>query len=130
MPRLIHATPKYRHHRSSGQAIVVVHGKTHYLGRYGSVRRKAAYDPVIAEWLVKGRSPSPQPKEAELTISELVVAYWQFAHSHYLKNGTPTAEQDCIKAAIRPLRRMYGRLPAVKFGPLSLKAVRQRMVDS
>src|SRR5262249_10204757 len=42
----------------------------------------------------------------------------------------PTAEQDCIKAAIRPLRRLYGRMPAIAFGPVSLKAVRKAMVDS
>lgn len=130
MPRLVHATPKYRHHRASGQAVVVIQGKTLYLGRFGSESSKAAYDRLIAEWLVKGRVPSLQPKESQITISELVVRYWQFVVTHYVKNGNPTAEQDCFKAAIRPLRRLYGKLQVVKFGPVALKAVRQSMIDS
>jgi integrase len=130
MPRLIHATPKYRHHRVSGQAVVLIQGKYHYLGPFGSERSKAAYDRLIAEWLVKGRAPRSQPKQSELTIKELIVAFWRFVVTHYVKNGEPTAEQDCIKAAIRPLRRLYGNIPAVNFGPVSLKTVRQIMVDS
>jgi hypothetical protein len=130
MPRLVHETPKYRFHRATGQAVVAIQGKYHYLGTFGSEASKAAYDRLIAEWLIKGRAPSPQPKESELTISELIVAYWKFVLTHYVKNGVPTAEQDCIKAAIRPLRRLYGKTPAIKFGPISLRAVRQGMIDS
>jgi hypothetical protein len=36
MPLLIHSTPKYRHHRASGNAVVKIQGKDHYLGKYGS----------------------------------------------------------------------------------------------
>ena len=41
-----------------------------------------------------------------------------------------TSEQDCIRAALRPVRRRYEDTPAVEFGPLPLKAVRQAMIDS
>jgi integrase len=34
------------------------------------------------------------------------------------------------KRSMRPLREFYGRTPAREFGPLALKAVRQRMVES
>jgi len=54
MPRLVHATPKYRLHRASGQAIVTIQGKDRYLGRYGSKSSKAEYDRLIAEWLQPG----------------------------------------------------------------------------
>src|SRR3990167_6392065 len=33
MPRLTNATPKYRKHRASGQAVVTLNGKDHYLCR-------------------------------------------------------------------------------------------------
>jgi hypothetical protein len=32
MPRLIHAPPKYRKHKASGQAVVTINGRDHYLG--------------------------------------------------------------------------------------------------
>jgi len=130
MPLLVHATPKYRHHRPSGQAVVVLQGKAHYLGSYGSMKSKTAYDRLIAEWLAKGRAPDPEPETTELTIGELIVAYWRFAVQHYVKNGVATAEQDCIQSAIRPLRRLYGNTLALKFGPVALKAVRQKMIDA
>ncbi len=34
-----------------------------------------------------------------------------------------------MKAVIRPLNELYGLLPAKDFGPLALKAVRQKFVD-
>src|SRR5262249_6575958 len=124
------ATPKYRHHRPSGQAAVVLQNKMHYLGPYGSQKSRAAYDRLIAEWLAKGRAPNSQPEPTQITVGELILAYWGFARQHYVKNNAPTAEQDCIHSAIRHLRRLYGNMPAIKFGPLALKAVRQKMIDA
>ena len=39
MPRLTNSTPKYRKHRHSGQAVVTLAGKDHYLGKYGTKAR-------------------------------------------------------------------------------------------
>lgn len=37
MPRLTELfLPKFRKHRASGQAVVTLSGKGHYLGRYGT----------------------------------------------------------------------------------------------
>jgi hypothetical protein len=36
MPRLVQAVPKYRKHRASGQAIVTINGRDHYLGPHNS----------------------------------------------------------------------------------------------
>ena len=58
MPRLTAATPKYRHHRASGQAVVTIAGKDHYLGPWKSKASKVEYDRLIGEWLAAGR-PSP-----------------------------------------------------------------------
>ena len=41
MPRLTKSLPKYRKHRASGQAVVTLDGKDHYLG---PVRSKNSAD--------------------------------------------------------------------------------------
>ena len=55
MPRLTAATPKYRHHRASGQAVVTIAGKDHYLGPWKSKASTVEYDRLIGEWLAAGR---------------------------------------------------------------------------
>jgi integrase len=64
-----------------------------------------------------------------LTVNELVLVFMKHANKHYLKNGKVTDEVACIKSAIRPLVELYGATPVEQFGPLALKAVRQRMID-
>lgn len=51
------------------------------------------------------------------------------AEGHYVKNGVPTSEIHILKSVIRPLKQLYGMTPAKDFGPLTLKAVRQKMVE-
>ena len=127
MSRLGHATPKYRLHRPSGQAVVTIQGKDRHLGRHGTKASRAEYDRLIAEWLAMGRLPAVVP---ELTIAEIIAAYWNSAECHYVKRGLPTSEQDCLRSALRHLRRLYGHTLAIKFGPVALKAVRQAMIDT
>jgi len=52
------------------------------------------------------------------------------ADGHYVKNGEPTSEIHCLKAAIRPLVDLYGLTAVDEFGPLMLKAVRQKFVEN
>ncbi len=44
-------------------------------------------------------------------------------------DGKQTTEVANFKPAIRRLKALYGRTRAADFGPLALKAVRQRMID-
>jgi integrase len=121
--------PSYRHHRGSGQAVVTLDGRDHYLGKYGSVASRAEYDRLIGEWMAHGRRlPAPAGGPADLTVAELILAYLRHAETYYVKNGEPTSELANIKAALKPLRALFGRTPAAEFGPLRLKAVRQRYV--
>lgn len=130
MPRLVNAKPKYRKHRASGQAVVTIAGKDHYLGPHGSKASKREYDRLIAEWEAGNRSPLAPASPESITVVELCAVYWRFAQRWYVKDGRPTEEQDGIRAAIRPLKALYGHTAAVEFGPKSLRAVRQRMVES
>ncbi|WP_406694429.1 hypothetical protein V5E97_25470 [Singulisphaera sp. Ch08] len=65
------------------------------------------------------------------SINELVLAYLRHAEEYYRRTDcTPTGEQDQIRFALRPLRRLYGSTPARDFSPKGLKLVSQVMIDS
>jgi hypothetical protein len=65
-----------------------------------------------------------------LTVNEVVLAFLRHADRHYRRaDGTLTDEPELFRLAARPLCLLYGHTPAAEFGPLTLKAVRQRMVD-
>jgi integrase len=129
MPRLTNAVPKYRKHRASGQAVVTLNGRDVYLGPWKSRASRIEYDRLIGEWTQNGRSLPKEPG-TDLTVSELIAAYWQYVQAYYVKDGRPTDEQAGIRAAMRHLRATYGHRPVSEFGPLALKAVRQRMIDA
>lgn len=138
MPSLNGRLPAYRLHKNSGQAVVTLNSKDHYLGEFGSTESRSEYDRLIAEWLGRGRQPNianlspsadPSVTVAGGTVEHLLLAYWHHAEIHYRKSdGTPTSELDNIRQAMRPLRRLYGKDPADQFGPKSLKAVREHMI--
>lgn len=128
MPRIAGvSTPKYRKHRATGQAVVTVAGKDHYLGPWRSRASLIEYDRIVGEWLAAGR-PMHQSTPATITVVELIAAYRRFTKRHYVKDGRATSEQDAIAAALRPLKALYGHTSAIEFGPLGLKTVRDRMV--
>jgi hypothetical protein len=71
----------------------------------------------------------PDSKDG-LTVNELILAYDNFAAGHYRKpDGTPTRQLELIHLAMRPLKELYGRTAASEFGPLDLKAVRQKLLE-
>jgi integrase len=127
--------PSYRLHKATHQAIVVIKGRTFYLGRYGSVESRAEYNRIIGEWIAQGPgapAPAPSGREAgsDLRICELIAAYFSHAESRYRKNGQATSQVDLVKSAMGPLRRLYGDVPAKDFGPKALKAVRQEFIKA
>lgn len=122
--------PTCTEHKASGRAVVRLNGRDHYLGPYGTPEAAAAYERRIAEWLARGRRLAPETDVAETTIEEVLARYWVFAEQHYRKRGEPTKELDNIRYALRPLRSLYGETPASHFGPLALKALRVKMIES
>ena len=127
--------PKYRMHKGSVQALVQIDGRRIYLGKYGSPESHEAYGRIISEWLAAKHTPANSHGNladpgVSLSISELLLVYWKFAKEYYSKDGEPTQELDSMKHALRPLRKLYGSTPARAFGPLALKAVRQRMIEN
>lgn len=129
MPRLVHQVPKYRKHRASGQAVVTIAGKDHYLGPHGTKASHMLYDRLVAEYLSAGRQVIEPAKAQTIKVVEVLAAYWQFAKTYYVKEGKKTNEQDALKIIIRDTRKLYGKMPAIEFGPKALKAVRQVWLD-
>src|SRR4051794_27436882 len=106
--------PSYRFHKARNCAVVTIGGKDHYLGAYDDAGSWEKYHRLIAEWLATRNLP-PERLTAvaeSLTVAELVLAYWTFVKSYYVKEGRPTSEVDTIGQALRFLRRHYGSTPA------------------
>ena len=127
--------PSYRLHKSSGQAIVTVGGRDHYLGLHNTPESKQKYTRLIQEWLASNRAPVPTGpagvSAAAVSINELTLAFWEHAKKYYVKDGgEPTGEQQAIKYSLRPLVELYGDESASEFGPRKLKAVRQAMIGA
>jgi integrase len=126
--------PAYRLHKQSGQAVVTLTDsigsrRDVLLGRYGTGESRAQYARVIAEWEANSRRLAAAGAEVtSLCINELILVFWEHAQQHYRReDGTHTNELNDYKLSLKPLRELYGRLPATEFSPLKLKAVRECM---
>jgi integrase len=130
VPRLQHALPRYRLHRASGQAVVTIGGRDHYLGPFGSEASYRARDRLIAQWLADGRQTqqAEEPAPAK-TVNDLAAAYWRHASDYYRQEGEPTGELGLIKLALRRLCTVYGELAAESLSPTALRDLQQRMID-
>jgi hypothetical protein len=127
--------PSYCRHKASGQAVVRINGKDVYLGRYGTPESYENYHRLIAEHFPNGLDSQPPAKllstgSDNITVVELIAAYWDFAESYYLKNGDHTSELNSVRLAVRPLKELCGRTLCRDFGPLALEVVRNRMIDA
>lgn len=122
MPRLTKKTPSCRLHRSTGQAVVVLDGRTIYLGKFGTDASRAEFDRLVGEWLANGRRLPG--RASDRTILEAIDRFWTHAQSFYVDaDGKPTREADNFRDALRPLRRLYGSTQIGDFGPLGFQAL-------
>jgi integrase len=68
---------------------------------------------------------------ASITVNEVLLAYIEHAERHYRGlDGTTTGETQHVKLVCRYVRELYGLIPATEFGPLALKAVRQKFIGA
>ena len=112
---------------ASGQARIVVNGKSIYLGGHGSKESYDRYAQVVAQW-VAGRTKFDDPRHKPLTIAQLAVLFLEHADRYYVKNGRPTSEAKLMRFALRPLIALFAAEQAREFGPLKLALVRDDMI--
>jgi integrase len=124
-------TPSYCLHRASGQAVVRIDGKDHYLGKHGTPESHAEYDRLIAEWLANGRTLPAQAAAGGPTLNEVLLQYWHWAEQHYRDpDGHPSSELANMKDALRPLRQLFGHTAAGGFSSLDLESLQAHLVRS
>ena len=87
MPRLLHRPPKYRRHKASGQAVVTIAGKDHYLGVFNSKASKLEYDRLVGEWLAAGWTAEAVSPSSEIKVTEVVARFWTHAEKFYRKTA-------------------------------------------
>jgi integrase len=116
--------PSYRLHRPTGKAIVVLSGRMHYLGAFGSPESRAEYDRLVNAWLASGRAV-PTAAGAAAAVEEVLSAY--LAHAE--PRGYRPQHLDGIRRALAVARRLYQGTPAAGFGGKALRACRQAMLS-
>lgn len=124
MPRK--STPKLCTHRATGTAYVTLAGKRVYLGRADAPDVQERYDRTVAEWLAAGRA---SPTQAGITVVEILEKYLAYARGYYRDADGKTARSiNRVEVVVKTLRPVYGSLLAEKFGPLALRAMRERWI--
>src|SRR3954454_4175881 len=95
--------PSYRCYKPKNLGLVVLNGKQHYLGPYGTPESLAEYNRLIQEHLAS----TPTVNEAKAapegaTVGEMIVAFWEHAEKHYRHpDGTPSGELENLRAALK-----------------------------
>jgi integrase len=134
VPPLRKPTPSYVLHKQSGRARAVWYDSTGVRqqkllpGEFNSSESRTAFARLQLELEA---SPAPAvPDREKITIAELTLAYLDHAERHYrAPDGKPTSELFEAKVVIRALRDLYADTPVSEFGPLALKAARQKWVN-
>src|SRR5262245_20302134 len=95
--------PELRRHKPSKRTVVRLNGKDHYVGAWpdeaakAPAEARAAYDALIARWLVNRRQSLPTPEEEKrrllgeqvtpagvLTVADLSVRFADHAKGYYV----------------------------------------------
>src|SRR5947209_4946288 len=106
MPRQA-AIPAYRLHKQSGQAVVTLpdgfgRRRDILLGKYGTAESRREYARVLTEWESDGRRLTQPVLTSDITVNELVLAYWKHAFNYYgWKQDPKRGDKVSIRDALR-----------------------------
>jgi integrase len=132
MSRTPNAVPVYRLHKPTKQAVCTVRlsgggRRDLYLGKYNSPASRIEFGRIVALVAANGGLyPSNKP---DITINELILAYFKFATAHYREpDGTTSRSVDNLRYTFRKLKLLFGPTSANDFGPKSLKAIRDAWI--
>lgn len=120
-------TPKYRHHKPSGKAFIEIRGFRHYLGDHNSAESFELYARKVAEYHAFGDVASQANPKEPIDVFELADRYLDFADKRYARN--PDAMLAQVKRVIKTTQDLYGSMLVTDFGPVCLRAIRQKWID-
>ncbi|MCE9566601.1 MAG: site-specific integrase [Planctomycetes bacterium] len=126
-PRKSFPTP--RNHKGAAVVDVYQDGRrrTVTLGPWNSEQSAKEFARLLAE---SQAGAAPAKLGSLVTVNEILLAFLDHAEMHYRrKDKTLTNEVSQFKQTFRPLRELYGHIPASEFGPLALRVLRERMID-
>ena len=134
MSRPRKSIPSYLPHTQSGRARAVwsdSSGIRHFRMLPGPIDSKESRSAFAALLLELEAAPhsARSATTSGLLLGELLLNYLDHAERHYRgRDGKPTSEIYEVRVVIRALRELYADRAAAEFGPLCLKAARQRWV--
>ena len=83
--------PNYRRHKPTGQAVVTLNGKDHYLGRWNTAASRYEYQRLLGEWLTGG-CPSSTETDARTSgrarVIENILSYRATGTGFGMSSGT------------------------------------------
>lgn len=135
MPRQRNPIPSYLPHTQTGRARAVWTDQTGRRrfqmlpGAFDSSESRSAFTALLLE---QQSSPhrAQETSGERISMAELLLAYFEHADRHYRDpDGVPTSEIHEVKIVIRALRELYATTPVASFGPLCVKAARQKWVN-
>ena len=123
--------PKLCKH-STGQARVVIAGKTYYCGRWGSAESYLRHAELIREWQERDGAPPPKAPnvvQASTTVGDLLDRHLEHidATGRYRKNGEPTRTRAWIVAIGKAFRAFAGSMPVSRCTEATLVAFRDQL---
>ncbi len=118
--------PKKAH--KSGQARIRYRKRDYYLGVFGSDAARREYARLAAEFAADPAKAFPRPVQSSLlTVNEMVFK-WVVDEGSGPGADHPSSEAWQVKAATRPLCRMFGDTIAADFDAEKLELLRDAMV--
>ena len=120
MPRLSNRPPQMRRY-AGDKARVSLHGKYHYLGKWGSEAARAAYHRLIEQWRQE-RALADVPTAARCLVAELAADYIEHLQRYF---GRGHNRATSIVPVIKRFGLHFGDLWADEFRPRHLEEARE-----
>lgn len=119
--------PQYSVHNVRDLGYINWKGKRHYFpGKAHSVESVNAYNEFLRKFVF---GPVNIPTGKAISITDLVLAYQDFAESHYDDKGHQSHYNAMMTVAMK-LESIYHATKAAQFGPKMLKEFRKELIDS
>lgn len=127
--------PDYKIHKASARAYVWFNGKRSYLGAAESPESYEAYNRFIADLAAnQGRPVLPadpiRNTSAAAPGKPVLIAHLMAAFLTAHQSVFSEKEFAHFRHAFRELRQLHAHTPVEKFGPRSLKLVREAMIEA